>query len=225
MCTWPDILQGVFYAGAASRTDCNAVCCCSDADPLRGDRPLHRNRRAVTELALPAMGRELGVGLLAGGRPLHDLCILILMVLGVYRVDGFNDWHILLPGLAVTLATGVYEELVSRPAHQLPRVPRQPRDPLPRVPLRHGVSPAAPHLLLGAALQAQGPARGHAEGPLFRGGALRIAEQWLGTWAALAVSALVFGFVHMSNDAATLQGIISISTWAGHPPAPLRPMC
>jgi membrane protease YdiL (CAAX protease family) len=117
-------------------------------------------RRAVTELALPAMGREFGIGLVLGAG-LYTSCILILMVLGIYRVNGFNDWHILLPGLAVTLATGVYEEL------------------------------------------------------FFRGGVFRLAERWFGTWGALVVSSLVFGYVHMSNDAATLRGIISISTWAG----------
>ncbi|MBA7641739.1 hypothetical protein ES703_49424 [subsurface metagenome] len=117
-------------------------------------------RRAVTELAVPAMGRECGTGLLLGAG-LYTVCILVLMVLGIYRVNGFNDWHMLLPGLAVTLATGVYEEL------------------------------------------------------FFRGGVFRLAEKWFGTWAALFVSSLVFGYVHMSNDAATLRGILSISTWAG----------
>jgi len=117
-------------------------------------------QRPATELALPAMGREFGAGLLLGAC-LYTLCIVILTVSGIYRADGVNDWHILLPGLAVTLATGVYEEL------------------------------------------------------FFRGGVFRLAEQWFGTWAALAVSALVFGYVHMSNDGATLQGILSISTWAG----------
>jgi len=117
-------------------------------------------RRPVTELALPAMGRELGIGLLLG-TGLYTVCILILMALGIYRIHGFNEWHILLPGLAVTLATGVFEEL------------------------------------------------------FFRGGVFRLAEQWFGTWAALVISSLVFGYVHMSNDAATPQGIVSISTWAG----------
>jgi membrane protease YdiL (CAAX protease family) len=50
---------------------------------------------------------------------------------------------------------------------------------------------------------------------LFRGGVFCVAERWLGSWAALAVSSLVFGFVHLENDAATMQGILSISTWAG----------
>jgi hypothetical protein len=50
---------------------------------------------------------------------------------------------------------------------------------------------------------------------LFRAGVFRIAEKWLGSWIALVISSLVFGFVHLENDSATMQGILSISTWAG----------
>jgi uncharacterized protein len=117
-------------------------------------------RREVTELAAPRMVREAGVGLLLGFG-LYTSCILVLMALGVYRVDGVEPWQILLPGLAAPLATAVFEEL------------------------------------------------------LFRGGVFRVAEVWFGTWIALVVSALVFGFVHLENDAATIQGILSISVWAG----------
>jgi uncharacterized protein len=50
---------------------------------------------------------------------------------------------------------------------------------------------------------------------LFRGGVFRIAEKWVGSWIALVISSLVFGFVHLENDAATMRGILSISLWAG----------
>ena len=50
---------------------------------------------------------------------------------------------------------------------------------------------------------------------LFRGGVFRIVEKWAGTWIALVVSSVVFGFVHLENDAATMRGILSISIWAG----------
>lgn len=50
---------------------------------------------------------------------------------------------------------------------------------------------------------------------LFRGGIYRLAEKWFGTWIALVLSSVVFGFVHLENDAATMQGILSISVWAG----------
>lgn len=49
----------------------------------------------------------------------------------------------------------------------------------------------------------------------FRGGIFRVAEKYGGTWIALVISSLVFGFVHLENDAATMRGILSISLWAG----------
>ena len=117
-------------------------------------------RRPVTELALPAMGRELVFGLLLGAG-IYSLCVLILMLLGNYHIAGTRDWHQLLPGLAVAAATGVYEEL------------------------------------------------------WFRGTIFRLIEEWLGSWWALVASSLLFGYVHLDNEAATLQGIASITVWAG----------
>lgn len=72
-------------------------------------------RRAVTELSLPGMGRELGVGLL-GGVSLYSMSVLILMMLGIYRVDGFNPVSFMLPAVAMALGSGVIEELVFRGA-------------------------------------------------------------------------------------------------------------
>jgi hypothetical protein len=117
-------------------------------------------RRPVSELALAPMARELVVGLLLGFG-LYSVCMLILMALGNYRIEGLNDWHVLLGGMAAALATGVFEEL------------------------------------------------------LFRGGVFRLAEEWVGTWAALVISSLLFGFAHADADGATLQGLASISIWAG----------
>ncbi len=117
-------------------------------------------RRTVQELALPPLARELGLGLLLGFA-LYSTCVLILMALGNYRVDGLQDWHILLSGMAAALATGFFEELV------------------------------------------------------FRGGLFRLAEEWFGTWIALLVSCLTFGFAHADAEGATLQGLLSISAWAG----------
>ena len=69
--------------------------------------------RPARELALRPMGRELGLGLLLGAG-LYTLCVLIMMGLGHYRIVGMHDWHILIPGVAVAVATGVFEELVFR---------------------------------------------------------------------------------------------------------------
>lgn len=44
-------------------------------------------RRPVSELALPGMGRELGIGLLVGAG-LYAACELILMAMGYYRIIG-----------------------------------------------------------------------------------------------------------------------------------------
>ena len=70
-------------------------------------------RRPVSELALPAMGRELGLGLLFGAG-LYTLCVLVLIVLGVYRIEGVNPLAMLLPSVAMALSSGVFEELLHR---------------------------------------------------------------------------------------------------------------
>jgi membrane protease YdiL (CAAX protease family) len=70
-------------------------------------------RRPVTELSLPGMGRELGSGLLLGFG-LFTACILILMLLGIYRIDGLNPWLFLLPMLPMAISSGVFEELLYR---------------------------------------------------------------------------------------------------------------
>lgn len=71
-------------------------------------------RRPVrTELALPGMGRELGIGLLIGAG-LYT-AILILMVMGIYKIDGLNPVSYLLPAVALP-SSGVFEELLFRGA-------------------------------------------------------------------------------------------------------------
>jgi membrane protease YdiL (CAAX protease family) len=116
--------------------------------------------RPAKELAVRPMAGELGLGLLLGFG-LYTLCVLILMALGNYRVDGHRDGLILLAGLATPLATAVYEEL------------------------------------------------------WFRGVIFRLTQEWFGTWLAVAISSLIFGFVHWDAAGATLQGLLSISLWAG----------
>ena len=72
-------------------------------------------RRRVSELALANMGRELGLGLLIGAG-LYSSCVLILMALGVYRIDGWNPLAFLLPAVAMALSSGFFEELIFRGA-------------------------------------------------------------------------------------------------------------
>jgi hypothetical protein len=70
-------------------------------------------RREVSELSTPGMGRELWTGALIGAG-LYTACALILIVLGMYRIEGLNPWTFLIPGVAMALSAGVFEELVFR---------------------------------------------------------------------------------------------------------------
>ena len=117
-------------------------------------------RRRPAELSLSRSGRELGIGA-AVGAGLYTVCVLILMVLGIYRIDGLNPWSYMLPAVAMALSSGILEELV------------------------------------------------------FRAVLFRVVEEWLGSWVSLAVSSLVFGFVHLINPAATVLGAVFISVEAG----------
>lgn len=49
----------------------------------------------------------------------------------------------------------------------------------------------------------------------FRGALLRLIDGWLGSWAALAITSLVFGLVHITNPDAGLWGAIAIVIEAG----------
>lgn len=53
------------------------------------------------------------------------------------------------------------------------------------------------------------------EETLFRGVVFRILEEWLGTWIALIISAVLFGLIHLLNPNATLFGALSIILEAG----------
>lgn len=50
---------------------------------------------------------------------------------------------------------------------------------------------------------------------VFRGVLFRIVEGWIGTWAALVLTGVVFGLVHLFNAHATLWGAIAIAVEAG----------
>jgi hypothetical protein len=50
---------------------------------------------------------------------------------------------------------------------------------------------------------------------LFRGVIFRLFEEWTGTWIALVVSAVIFGFVHAANPGATWFSTLAIALEAG----------
>ena len=60
-----------------------------------------------------------------------------------------------------------------------------------------------------------GVAAGVTEEIQMRGAVFRLTEEFLGTWGAVAVSALAFGLMHLSNANATLWGAIAIALEAG----------
>jgi membrane protease YdiL (CAAX protease family) len=114
-------------------------------------------RRSVSELALPALGRELGIGLLLGFG-LFTTCVLIAMAFGLFRIEGINSWQNLVTGVTwVTVVTPFTEELV------------------------------------------------------FRGVWFRILEGVFGSWVALVLSSLWFGYVHSGNSGETFIGLAAIA--------------
>lgn len=70
-------------------------------------------RRPVSELALTPLVKELGIGLLIGSG-LYAGCVGIQMLLGIYRIDGFNPVSTMVPEIAAALGSGFFEEMVFR---------------------------------------------------------------------------------------------------------------
>lgn len=70
-------------------------------------------RREVTEVSTPGMGREWGIGILIGVG-LYSACAICLMLLGYYQVEGINPLAFALPALALAIKSGVFEELIFR---------------------------------------------------------------------------------------------------------------
>jgi membrane protease YdiL (CAAX protease family) len=70
-------------------------------------------RREVTELSTPGIGREWGIGLLIGVG-LYTACVVVLMLLGYYRVEGLNPVAFVLPAVALAIKSGAFEELIFR---------------------------------------------------------------------------------------------------------------
>jgi membrane protease YdiL (CAAX protease family) len=70
-------------------------------------------RRPASELSLSGAGREWTTGALIGAA-LYTLCVLILMALGIYRIEGLNPWSFVVPAVAMALSSGIFEELLFR---------------------------------------------------------------------------------------------------------------
>lgn len=70
-------------------------------------------RREVTELSTPGIGREWSIGILIGVG-LYSACALALMLMGYYKVEGLNPVTFVLPAVALAIKSGVFEELIFR---------------------------------------------------------------------------------------------------------------
>lgn len=70
-------------------------------------------RREVTELSTPGLVREWAIGALLGAG-LYTACVVSLMLIGVYRVEGLNPLVFLLPNIAMAIKSGIFEELIFR---------------------------------------------------------------------------------------------------------------
>lgn len=70
-------------------------------------------RREVSELSTPGIGREWGIGILVGVG-LYSACALALMLMGYYRIEGFNPMAFTLPAVALAIKSGAFEELIFR---------------------------------------------------------------------------------------------------------------
>lgn len=70
-------------------------------------------RREANELRTPGMAREWAIGALCGAS-LYTASAVTLMLLGIYKVEGFNSAWFLLPGLAMAIKSGIFEELIFR---------------------------------------------------------------------------------------------------------------
>jgi membrane protease YdiL (CAAX protease family) len=69
--------------------------------------------RPVSELSMHGIGGEFTTGLLLGFG-LYSACILILFLLGCYRIEGLNPWVVVLPMVPMAISSAVLEELIHR---------------------------------------------------------------------------------------------------------------
>ena len=101
------------YAGEPFKSVQHIVALAIAGFAVYGGYAFFIEQRSISELALPGMGRELGMGLLIGAG-LYAVCELILMALGIYRITGLNAMSFMIPAVAMALSSGVFEELLFR---------------------------------------------------------------------------------------------------------------
>lgn len=189
--------------------------------PLRPFPPLHRWRFAVWLRFLVFVVVAFGVGLGLGGA----------LIVGLFTPSGRTPfWVFSVTELVATIVAFVALLLLEG---------RRPVELAPRriVGLAGGLALGAVLLttvigvlfVLGSyrivgtnpgydvwpALLSAGITAAIAEEILFRAVLFRLFEEILGTWGALALSALIFGMAHLSNPDATLWGAIAIALEAG----------
>ena len=71
---------------------------------------------------------------------------------------------------------------------------------------------ASPQLLAPLAI---GIGAGFVEEIMFRGVLLRVLDSWLGSWAALAITSLLFGLIHLLNPGASIMTALGLVIEAG----------
>lgn len=101
------------YAGEPFKSVQHIVALAIAGFAVYGGYAFFIEQRSISELSLPGMGRELGMGALIGAG-LYALCELILMALGIYRITGLNSLSFMIPAIAMAISSGVFEELLFR---------------------------------------------------------------------------------------------------------------
>jgi uncharacterized protein len=103
----------VQFKGDSLKSIASAVCMVIAALAVYVGWARFIERRPVDELSLSGAGREWGIGLLIGAG-LYTTCVLVLIALGMYRIEGLNPWTFVIPAVAMALKSGVFEELLFR---------------------------------------------------------------------------------------------------------------
>jgi len=72
-------------------------------------------RRSPSDLALAPGIRELGIGMLVGSG-LYTAGVLVLLAMGIMRIEGTNPVSVMLPAISMAISSGFLEELLFRGA-------------------------------------------------------------------------------------------------------------